>query len=89
MIVYKRKDFETLARYSANGTIDTFHFRAHYRLPRARLHLVEDVKRVWRITSKFVFRLFDGSPDIEIKGGKGEGSREAEWQRILQVVFDI
>ena len=88
LIVYKRKDFETLARYSANGRIDTFHFRAHYRLPRARLHLVEDVKRVWRITNKFVFRLFDGSPDIEIGGGRGEGSREAEWQRILQVVFD-
>ena len=88
LIVYKRKDFETLARCSANGRIDTIHFRAHHRLPRARLQLVDDVKSVWRITNKFVFRLFDGSPDIEIGGGKGEGSRETEWQRILQVVFD-
>ena len=86
MIVYKRMDFGTLARYSATGSIDTLHFRAHYRLDRARWE--DDVKRVWRITSKFVFRLFDGSPDIEIGGGKGEGSREADWQQMLQVVFD-
>ena len=79
-------DFGTLARYSATGSIDTLHFRAHYRLDRARWE--DDVKRVWRITSKFVFRLFDGSPDIEIGGGIGEGSREADWQQMLQVVFD-
>ena len=45
------------------------------------------MKRVWRITDKFVFRLINGgTPDVEFGGGKGEGG-EAEWQRILQLVF--
>ena len=93
LVIYKRRDFETLARFSPTGSINTLHFRAHLRLP-ARLQ--DDVKRVWRITDKFVFRLFDGypdpfngSPDIEIGGGKGDEGGEDNWQQMLQIVFDI
>ena len=87
LIIYKRMDFGTLARYSPTGSINTLHFRAHNKLDRARWE--EDVKRVWGITNKLVFRLINGdTPDVEFGGGK-EGGREAEWQRILQVVFEI
>ena len=87
MIIYKRMDFGTLARYSPSGSINTLHFRAHNKLDRARWQ--DDVKTVWRITDKFVFRVINGgTPDVEFGGGKEEG-REAEWQRILQAVFEI
>ena len=85
LILYKRKDFETLARNSANGSISTLHLRVHFRLP-PQARLQDDVKRVWRITDKVLFRLLY-APDIEIGGGKGEDT-EAEWQRMLEVVFD-
>ena len=85
LILYKRKDCETLARNAATGSINTLHLRVNYRLPRARWQ--DDVKRVWKITDKVVFRLMmSDTPDIEISGGKGEDS-EADWQ-MLQVVFD-
>ena len=90
LIVYKRMDFATLASYTGgrNASINTLHFRAHYKLE-ARWQ--EDVKRVWRITNKFVFRIINsGIPDVEFLGGKGEGGGgDAEWQRILQIVFEI
>ena len=90
LIVYKRMDFATLARYSGSlHTVNTLHFRAHYKLE-ARWQ--DDVKRVWRKCNKFVFRIITGpisdTPDVEFLGGKEEGG-EAEWQRILQLVFEI
>ena len=90
LIVYKRMDFATLARYSGSlHTVNTLHFRAHYKLE-ARWQ--DDVKRVWRKSNKFVFRIITGpisdTPDVEFLGGKEEGG-EAEWQRILQLVFEI
>ena len=91
LIVYKRMDFATLARYSGSlHTVNTLHFRAHYKLE-ARWQ--DDVKRVWRKCNKFVFRIISGPinhtpDDVEFLGGK-EGGGDAEWQRILQLVFEI
>ena len=90
LIVYKRMDFATLARYSGSlHTVNTLHFRAHYKLE-ARWQ--DDVKRVWRKSNKFVFRIISGpisdTADVEFLGGKSEGG-DAEWQRILQLVFEI
>ena len=69
--------------------MNTLHFRAHYKLE-ARWQ--DDVKRVWRKSNKFVFRIISGpisdTPDVEFLGGKEEGG-DAEWQRILQLVFEI
>ena len=85
LILYKRQDCESLARKAATGRISTLHLRVKHRLPRAMWH--NDFKRVWRISDRVVFRLMmSDSPDIELGGGKGEDP-EAEWQRILQVVF--
>ena len=86
LILYKRQDCEALARRSASGSIRTLHLRVNHKLPQARWQ--NDFKRVWGIADKVVFRLMmSDTPDVEMGGGKGAEDADAEWQRILQVVF--
>ena len=76
--------WDALARVSENGSIGTLSF---FPYPNASFRgvLQDDVKRVWRITEKFVWHK-NGSPPIEIGGGKGADT-EAELQRLLELAF--
>ena len=70
----------TLARISANGSIGTFSLLLHNRLHHSESRM-EDLKLVWEMSEKFVIH------GIEIEGGRGADD-EAEWQRVVEVVFD-
>ena len=87
--VFHEKDnknfWERLAMILANGSIGAFHISIREKLdhPGAKL---DDLKRVWRMSEKFVFELSNGT-SIDIGGGRG-AETEAEWQRMLELVFE-
>ena len=88
-ISYPRKFWEPLARISANGSIGTFHIHVYHRLehPGAKLN---DLKRVWRMSEKLFLYFYNDNVEFkEIGGGKGAGTDEAEWQRMLQLLFEV
>jgi len=78
--------WDDLARASVNGSIGTLSFSGHTKASFKRV-VQDDVKRVWRITEKIVWHEY-GSPQIEIGGGKGADT-EVEWQRLLELAFEV
>ena len=81
------KFWETLAKIPENGSIgtsyvlntnDSFgHLQSHERAKKNVL------KKVWRMTDKFVFT----GRDIELVRGKGADG-EATWQPLLELFFE-
>ena len=87
-----REEFwEVLARISANGNIGSFTVFTYKNLghnqrlghPGANQ---DDLMKVWRMSEKVAFEGF--STQIEIGGGKGADT-EAEWERMLELVFEV
>ena len=76
-----------LARISTNGSIGVFQIYIDKRLhhPGAKL---DDLKKVWRISEKFRFVFRSNGTSIEIGGGRG-AETEAEWHRMLELVFEV
>ena len=86
-VLFDGKDWETLAWVSTNGSINKICFHTLKRgNPQGAKQ--DDVKKVWKITDKVFFRHLNGASDITIGGGKEEGM-DAEWQRMLEVVFGV
>ena len=77
-------ELELFVQASVNGSIGTLSFSSDPDLTPEGVTL-DDIKRIWRITEKFVwFKEFK----IEFGGGKGADT-EAEWQRLLGVMFGV
>jgi len=67
-----------------NGSIDTVHVdtgTAHQGVKQA------DVKAVWRVCKNIC--VFHPDEIVEIGGGRGEGDTEAQWQRLLECLFEV
>ena len=79
--------WKILEKISENGNIGTFFvqsFGHHQRLGHEEAK--KDVlKKVWRMTNKFVFFFDNGNYDFG--GGKGADG-EATWERLLELIFE-
>ena len=56
------------------------------------MQMADDLKKVWRMSEKFVFYFDNGSTIIEFGGGKGaetDAEAEAEWQHVLDILFEV
>ena len=79
-------ELQRLAESSANGSIGTFCLDL-----RNRLHhhgsRIDDLKVVWKMSEKFLLSILNRMDDeINIGGGRGADD-EAEWQRLVELVF--
>ena len=79
--------WKILEKISENGSISTFYVQSLGHQQRlGHEEAKKDVlKKVWRMTDKFVFYFDNGKYDFG--GGKGEDG-EATWERLLELVFE-
>ena len=88
--VFGRLDeLELFVQASVNGSIGTLFFSSGSD-PELTPEGVkqDDIKRIWKITEKFVWYNWSNDSIIEFGGGKGADT-EAEWQRLLGVMFGV
>ena len=84
--------WKILEKISENGNIGTFHVHTfgqsfgHQQVLGHEEAKKDVLKKVWRMTKKFVFHFDNDRVQIEIGGGRGADG-EATWQQILELVF--